>query len=360
VTGACAGSQPAKAAPVAPPPMERTPDASPAARANDPWPVKTHYVVDLWLHGFALITDDTSKVPLFRRGYRDEMVVEKNKRRITTLLDTKHDSLAKFLAAHPQIAGAQFLALNAHSWDDLQAEIKLFLSVNGDPRKAANQEQAQMIYGWAQTFPGAGDRRWLVMYVNALQDENARFYQAYWTSVQQERRPVLAAVDSLWGKVYLRLFRSFQEGTEQSRGDLYLSLPLGAEGRTVLGGKRQNIIAVNYPSTPDSAVTAMFVFAHEAVANIAATIVRDNTTPNEVRAGLADKYLTMATVRGGAMLVEKLAPARLPAYQAFYLTAAAIPFTPGQEALAFRTGFPLPDQLLDAMRHSIDGITGGI
>jgi hypothetical protein len=68
----------------------------------------------------------------------------------------------------------------------------------------------------------------------------------------------------------------------------------------------------------------------------------------------------MATVRGGAMLVEKLAPARLPAYQAFYLTAAAIPFTPGQEALAFRTGFPLPDQLLDAMRHSIDGITGGI
>jgi hypothetical protein len=358
--GACAGSQPKEAAPLAPPPAERTPGADPAARANDPWPMKTHYVVDLWLHGFALITDDTSRVPLFRRGYRDEMVVEKNKRRLTTQLDTKHDSLAKFLAAHPQIAGAQFLVLNEHSWEALQDDIKTFLTVNGDPRKGTNQEQAQMIYSWSQLFPGAGDRRWLVIFVKALQDEHAKFYQAYWTGVQQARRPVLAAVDSMWVKVYLRRFRSFQEGTEQSRGDVYLSLPLGAEGRTILGGKRQNIIAVNYPATRDSAVTAMFVIAHEAVGNIAATAVRDNTTPNEVRAGLADRYLNAATVRGGAMLVQQIAPDRLAEYEAFYLTAAAVPFTPGQEALAFRTAFTLPDQILEAMRHSIEGISGGI
>jgi hypothetical protein len=34
------------------------------------WPVRTREHVDLWLHGFALVIDDTARVPIFRRGYR--------------------------------------------------------------------------------------------------------------------------------------------------------------------------------------------------------------------------------------------------------------------------------------------------
>jgi hypothetical protein len=357
--GACAGSQPATAAP--PPPVApREPGTEVKAQSNDPWPVHTRYVIDLWLHGFAMITDDTSRVPLFRRGYRDEMIVEKNKLQITTLLDTKHDSLAKFVAAHPLVTNAQFLVLQLHDWDELSQDVQAFLAAQGDPHKAHDQATAQMIFIWSQSFPGPGDRRFLAMFMNAINDESAKFYNTYWKQVELFRRPVLAAVDSEWVKVYLRRMRSFQEGTNQGRGDIILSLPLGAEGRSIMGGKRDNLIAVNFPAERADAMQAIFVIAHEAVGTIAATAVDDNTTPIQKRSGLAGKYLNSANVRGGEIVISKLAPDQVANYQAYYLTAIGATFTPGQEALAFRTQFPLPDPILEQMRHSIDAITGGI
>jgi hypothetical protein len=357
--GACAGSQPA-AAPPPPPVAPREPGAEVHSQSNDPWPVHTRYVIDLWLHGFALITEDSSRVPLFRRGYRDEMIVEKNKLQITTLLDTNLDTLAKFVRAHPQVTGAQFLVLQMHDWNQLNDEVQLFLTAAGDPHKAKDRATAERIFAWAQSFPGPGDRRFLALYMKSLADESNKFYEKYWKAIELQRRPVLAAVDSEWVKVYLRRMRSFQEGTDQARGDIYLSLPLGAEGRTILGGKRENVIAVNYPADRATAMEAIFVIAHEAVSNIAATAVDDNTTPIQKRSGLAGQYLNIANVRGGEIVMEKLAPESVPAYQAYYLTAIGATFTPGQQALAFRTQFPLPEPILEEMRHSIDAITGGI
>jgi hypothetical protein len=198
------------------------------------------------------------------------------------------------------------------------------------------------------------------MYVKALTDESEKFYDSYWKQVELFRRPVLAAVDSEWVKVYLRRMRSFQEGTDQARGDIYLSLPLGAEGRTILGGKRENVIAVNFPADRATAMEAIFVIAHEAVSNIAATAVDDNTTPIQKRSGLAGQFVNIANVRGGEMVMEKLAPNHVAEYQAYYLTAIGATFAPGQEALAFRTQFPLPEPILDQIRHAIESITGGI
>ena len=45
---------------------------------GESWPIKTREHVDLWLHGFAMLSVDTTKVPYFRRGYRDELTVQKN------------------------------------------------------------------------------------------------------------------------------------------------------------------------------------------------------------------------------------------------------------------------------------------
>ena len=43
------------------------------------WPVKTREHVDLWLHGFALLQEDTTFVPFFKRGYSTNMIVLKNR-----------------------------------------------------------------------------------------------------------------------------------------------------------------------------------------------------------------------------------------------------------------------------------------
>ena len=42
------------------------------ARLDFPWPMKTREHVDLWLHGFAMLQDDTTHPPQFRRGYQNE------------------------------------------------------------------------------------------------------------------------------------------------------------------------------------------------------------------------------------------------------------------------------------------------
>src|SRR5690606_5097407 len=94
--GACAQSQPPCA-------------LNPVAVTQ--WPVKTREHVDLWLHGFAMLQDDTATVPLFDRGYRDRLTVAKNSRNLTTLLDSNRAVLARAIAARPALIGAQFIPL---------------------------------------------------------------------------------------------------------------------------------------------------------------------------------------------------------------------------------------------------------
>ena len=48
--------------------------AGPGAVSPDAvWPTSTREHVDLWLHGYALLTSDTARIPFFRRGYRQQM-----------------------------------------------------------------------------------------------------------------------------------------------------------------------------------------------------------------------------------------------------------------------------------------------
>ena len=73
----------------------RAPGPSPAAGSATPrsgsipllqltWPVRTREHVDLWLHAYALLTQDTTLVPYFRRGYRDQLTTLRRQRGIST------------------------------------------------------------------------------------------------------------------------------------------------------------------------------------------------------------------------------------------------------------------------------------
>jgi hypothetical protein len=288
------------------------------------------------------------------------MVVEKNKLQIETLLDSRHDSLAQYLNEHPYIVNAQFVALEEHEWTDMYTDIQTFIASGGDPRKVHGTEAQQMIQQWFQIFPGAADRKWLQMFATALNDEYVKFYNAYWHRTEQERRPVLTAVDSSWSRVYLKQFRRFQEGADLERGEILLSLPLGAEGRSLLGGKRQNVIAVMFPDSVTAADQALFVVTHEAVGNVAGRAVGDNTTPNEKKSGLADRLLSAATVRAGAMVIERIRPNLLAAYQAYYLRAAGFEVPPGKESAEFAFRFPLTDPIVAQLKQALDAATTGI
>lgn len=334
--------------------------STPVADSNAPWPVKVREHVDLWLHGFAMIYDDTTRVPYFERGYRDHMVVLKNRSNITTLLDQNRDVLRARMRANPALINAQFLPLYFGSWSDMRQVIGMYLQAGGDPR-AAGSAQMQNIFGLLNSyFPSPSDRQWLDTFVKSLDDESARFYHSYWVEQQRERASVIPVIDSLWQKIYRPDLQGYLNHTQQQNGDFLLSLPLDGEGRTITMGKEQNEIAVAFPARPADAVQAIYVFAHEASGVFANAAVSDNTTPAERRTGAAERYSASALVRGGAMLLQRLAPDLAAGYARYYLAAAGLPAPAGDPQAALAAAFPLPDVIVKGMQQQLQFVLGGI
>jgi len=330
-----------------------------ASRIDSPWPVKTRSHIDLWLHGFAMIQDDTTRIPYFRRGYRDGMVVQKNRANVTTLLDRNRDTLRARFAINRELVNAQFLVFQFSSWDEMLQFINLFIEAEGDPRRGNTPQTQQAIAYLASAFPTAGDRNWVKLFSQSLQDENNKWYRAYWTQQQRDRASVIAAVDSVWERGLRPKIARFLNNTQQARGDVFLSLPLNGEGRSVNGGKTANIITVTFPERPADAVKALYVIAHEAVGPVAGQVVADNTTPSEKRGGVFERLSSASLVRGGLMLLIKSAPEYADGYARYYLRSANLPTSSNPQA-ALAAAFPLPETIRDAISRQLDVVAGGI
>lgn len=338
-------------------------------RATDPlrpvvagprWPVKTREHVDLWLHGFAMLMDDTATVPLFDRGYRDRLTVERNRRGLYTALDSARRDLVAGLRARPALEGAQFLALYFGSWEEIQRGVTFFLRAEGDPRNASNPEVAGVVAFLAQQFPRKEDREWARRFTAALEGERAQFFHTWWVEEQRRRTPGLAMGDSLWQARWRPVLQPYLNATQQQNGDLIPSLVLGGEGRAVPAGKLASQYAVAWPASADSAEALLFAFAHEAAGVVANVAIADHLTPAQQRAGAGTALAATGLVRGGALLVARIDPALAERYARWYLTLAGrpVPTTGALEALA--AAFPMPEEMLASLRRQIDLAFTGI
>ncbi len=336
--------------------------AGPAGQTTQPgiiWPIKTREHVDLWLHGFAMLQEDTTFVPFFKRGYSTNMTVLKNRANVVTQLDANRDKLRARLALNPQLINAQFVPLSFPSWSDLTQTVDLFIRAGGDPRAASSQQQANAIAFLAAYFPTGADRDWLRLFVQALNDESSRFYHSYWLQQQHEKSNVLDLADTLWQRTYRPRIQRFLNNTQQAQGEILLSLPLDGEGRSLTQGKQSNVITVTFPDRPNDAVEAIYVIAHEAASGIANTAVSDNITPEQRRTGLGERYQSAAAVRGGALLIQRTSPEILDGYMRYYLRSVNRPAGANVQA-TFNATFSIPDTIRDALVRQLDVVLGGI
>ena len=317
------------------------------------WPINTYEHVDLWLHGFAMIQDDTTLVPFFRRGYKAEMNDLKRRANLTTQLDANVTTLRNRFAQNPRLVNAQFIPLYFANLDDMLQALDIFFRSEGDPRRASNQETASLIQLLAGYLPGPSEQQWAQLFVQSLRDENNRFYRAYWDQQQRERAAVLTQTRTVWNQ-YRNRFERFLNNTSQTGGEIILALPLDGEGRTLTSGKQENSTAVTFPLRPADAQEAIYVVAHELVGQIVQTAVSDNVTPTQTREGLTDRYVAAGTVRAGAMLLQKVAPELAAGYQAYYLRSA------GRASGSFTSVFALPEGMVSAISRQLDIVLGGI
>lgn len=334
-------------------------DVGPGASPEAGWSIATHEYIDLWLHGYAMLTADTERVPLFARGYRQYIRDLRTKRGVYTELDANADKLSARFRVNPALVNGQFVPFYFSSFQQIQQVTDLFIRADGDPRAASDPATRQLIAVLAAAFPSAADRDWLRLFVQCLADENTRFYQSYWSSEQTARSGTRETVDSIWRKNHVRLQR-FLNNTQQPSGEIILSLPLGGEGRTVALSKQQSEVAVGFPASPATAVEALYVFAHEMVNAVTAAAITDNITPAEQRAGAAGRYTANANVRGGALLLQRAAPELAPGYMRYYLRTAGLTPPAGDPASEFASSFPIPDAIRDAIARQLDVVLGGI
>jgi hypothetical protein len=330
-----------------------------AQMQNVKWPLRTREHVDLWLHGFAMIASDSSPVPLFRHGYREAVIAARTKANVVTDLDVNHDALAKRMRENPALVNAQFLAFSFPTWDELVATIDAFVKADGDPKKAKSKEGVVVFSNLARLFPAKADRDFVRIFTNALENEKNLFFHAWWVDEMRRRERTLAAVDLIWqGDLRPRL-QGFLNHSEQSNGELILSLAIEGEGRTVSDNREHSQIAVGFPDSPEHAIDAIYAFAHEIVGPLTGPAVDDNTTPAEKRSGLATTIGSYALVRGGALLVERLSPELAAGYARFYLRVAGVSFD-GDPMAAFARTFPIPKAMLESIGRQISISFGGI
>lgn len=324
------------------------------------WPIKTREHVDLWLHGFALLSNDSSRVPLFRRGYRDELTVLKNKANVLTQLDVNHDRLARQLTSSRLLINAQFIPFYFSSMEEMHGVIDRFVQSNGSPSGARSQLESAQFAVLGSYFQSGADRTWLALFASSLWDEDTKFYHSYWSQQQRERANVIDSTTAMWKNLVRPRISRYLANTQQKDGDIILSLPLGGEGRTLTGsaGLRSSV-GVTFPTRPSDAPEAMYVIAHEIVGAVTNAAIADNTSPAEQRGGVADGFASAASVRGGLMLLEKFVPELADGYARYYVTAAgAVPGANPRAQIA--SLFPLPDAIRDAIARQIDLVTSGI
>jgi hypothetical protein len=324
------------------------------------WPVKTREQVDLWLHGFALLSADSSSVPLFRAGYRDELTVLKNKANVLTQLDVNHDKLASRLADSRSLINAQFVPFYFSSLEEMRGAIDRFVASDGNPTAAKTQLEAAQFAVLSGYFPSASDRIWLALFSSSLWDEDTKFYHSYWLQQQRERANVIDSTTAMWQHLVRPRITQYLNNTQQRDGDILLSLPLGGEGRTLsASGTVRTSVAVNFPARPADVPEAMYAIAHELVGPVANAAIADNTSPAQQRDGVADKLSGPATVRGGLMLLEKFVPELADGYARYYIAVSgATPDANPRTQLAAR--FPIPDAIRDAIARQINNVTSGI
>ena len=340
------------------------PVSQPASTAQQPtagqWTVDSREHVDLWLHAFALLQADSTRVPFFRRGYRDSVVAARKRGNVTSMIDVNRDKLASRFLAFPNLVSAQFIPLYFGTWEETRQSAELFLRTQGDVNQAGDLRSQQIIALFAGYFPTQPDREWLRLFIQAVDDERLKFFSSYWREQQSRRVGVRASVDSMWRNGYRQKLSRFLTNSGADRGTMLLSLPLDGEGRTLDVGQRTRLVTVNYPETPADAREALFTFVHEVVSSVTSIAIDDNTSPAEKRSGMGDRYASAALVRGGAMLMQRVAPELADGYVRYYLRAARVPVPSGDATAAFAAAFPLPDTIRDAIQRQIEIVLGGI
>lgn len=324
--------------------------AAPAARAQDPlrpaagtWRFGVAPQVDLWFHGLAVLGYGMdAALPLYDSAYAAAARPGSALAALPTLRDTfERDPAFQILHFLPlYFTAADPLGMLGAVEDAARTPPGTPPAVR-DPRLRRGAEVV------ALALPRGRQREALREFVRALRRDWESGFRARWDSAIAARRDDLEAAQALWDSVFAPRLAPLLFAGKLDYGSVFVSRPLGLEGRLVTGDRRTNVAAVLFTDGP---AAILYATVREMCFEWMRGVVADHVAPAE-RRGREQALESRAAVRCGARVLERLVPEHAEAYRRFYAE---------QGAAAFEEAYAVPDAVARGLGARLDFLLGGI
>jgi hypothetical protein len=321
------------------------PGTAAAQREAPHWVVRRDAFAELWYHGLATVgADDYGPLPLYSAAHVRTARDAKRARGLTTPLDSSAHTLRAVFASDSSFDALHFVPLYFVGVEPGAALTALHEALTS--RQATSTVPlalAARAAAVARSIPGARNRQALLTFVDALAVE--------WLTVVRDERAMwppstrmLLDLQRAWDARFAKPLSSYLAAGGRSRGTIVVVPALGGEGRIVSLRGGNSVVMVS--ADPVAGLDDAPLFA--AVRELSFSLL-DELPPARLTAGrdrlAAEREREVAAVRGGALLLEAVAPSLAPSYRRVFMGRMA-----GERNSTFEREYPLHPRAEAALR----------
>jgi hypothetical protein len=313
------------------------------------WTVERDAFADLWYHGLATIgARSDGPLPLYSATHMRAVGDRKRTRDIATRLDALAPALRTEFAADSAYEVLHFIPAFFVRDDPIAVLGALRAALSGAAaRSPAPFSLAARAAAVARSFPSTRQRRALLSFMDALDDE--------WRNVVRQDRGAwaprlgeLAALRRDWDEQIGPPLASYLGALVPAGGMIVVVSALGAEGRIVVRPGGRSVVVVSADSVAGVRDAPLLAAVRELAYPLLDRAAWTSHAPRGDRLA-AERARRIAAVRGGAILLEALAPALAPAYQRAVMAA-----TDHRRSRRFESEYPMDDASQSALRAAAE------
>ncbi len=308
------------------------------------WRVQVAPQIDLWFHGLAVIGYGIdAAVPLYDSAY----AAAASGRSALVELRALRDTFAKD-PAYPILHFVPLYFARSDAGTMLDAVEAVARAAPGSAPRVRDERAQLAAVALSAALPKAKQRRMLGEFVRALRRDWERGFRSAWDSALAGRKSELDSIQIVWDSTFAPRLRDLLFAGKLDEGVVYVSRPLGPEGRIFSGDRRNNVVAVRFAERPEAVA---FAVVREMCFEWMRGVLADYVAPVE-RRGREQELEGYTAIHCGALVMERLLPERAADYREFYAELA------GRGSLD--EAYPIPESARRGLAARFDFLLGGI
>ena len=302
------------------------------------WQVLSRAQVDLWYHGLALVGYEQARgMPLYNAQYTNRVLAAKDSLGVRTKLDKDALDLLGEFQDDDVFQNLHFLPLYfpLATPDRMLRALAAVADRDVSDTSIVGPDTRPGLRYAAANFRSGDQRKTLGRFVEALQEEWEKFYQAYWEDQIQDAG-LEREMQRRWDSTLAPAVDGFLVDQRLKTGRIFVSPPLGPEGRLLRGNAFQGLehaVAVWSPQPVDT-TTPLF----SAVRELCFSVVNGG----------------QAAVRCGAMLLQQTAPELVPDYQRVFVNAVGGDTSAASLAESFAESFVVAGAVVEQLEENLE------